>query len=172
MLKNYKYETLFSSNSETTMWKILLDRAMTLRVNALIDTGALLTGVNNSEAAQYILDNLNFNGQEYCGVIYFDISLKSWIVKNRSGQWYLNNSPLRPCDCFAIFDESRCRGADLVLKPRAVGLVTIGPRITKDKLMQGLGRLRMLDRSQRVIFIGREDVTKSICRSNGIFPEN
>ena len=169
MLENKKYEIISSQSPKCNdpMWKKLIEKAIKLNLDALIDTGALLAGVTNIEAANFILNKLK--NEKYKGVIYFDISLKSWMVKNQTGQcWYLKNSPIQACDCFTIFDENRCRGADISLKPEAIGLVTLGPRMTKDKLMQGLGRLRMLDRSQRVIFIGGEDVTKSICQSNGI----
>jgi hypothetical protein len=91
------------------------------------------------------------------------------MVKTRNGQlWPLHSSPIKPADCFTIFDESRCRGADIVLKPTAIGLVTLGPRMTKDKLMQGIGRLRLLDRTQRLVLVGNEDVTNQICYSNSL----
>lgn len=47
---------------------------------------------------------------------------------------------------FTLFDEARCRGADLQLRGDAVGLLTLGPTTTKDKLMQAAGRLRKLVR--------------------------
>lgn len=43
------------------------------------------------------------------------------------------------CQAFTLFDEARCRGADLQLRPDAVGLLTLGPTTCKDKLMQAAG---------------------------------
>lgn len=43
-----------------------------------------------------------------------------------------------------LFDEARCRGADLQLRADAVGLLTLGPATCKDKLMQAAGRMRKL----------------------------
>jgi hypothetical protein len=140
--------------------------ATQLETHALIDTGTLLTGVSNVEAADFLLSlpNLPFRG-----VVYFEMLKKSWMVKTRSRQlWALHASPVKPADCFTIFDESRCRGADIVLRSTAIGLVTLGPRMTKDKLMQGIGRLRMLDRTQSLILVGSDDVTSQICQVNSV----
>jgi hypothetical protein len=150
----------------TLQWKKLLVLAIQLETHALIDTGALLTGVNNTDAADFLLSLPSFT---FRGVVYFDMLKKSWMVKNGKGQvWALHASPIKALDCFTIFDESRCRGADIVLRSTAVGLVTLGPRLTKDKLMQGIGRLRMLDRTQRLILVGSDDVSNQICQTNSI----
>jgi hypothetical protein len=48
------------------------------------------------------------------------------------------------------------------LRQDAVGVVTIGPNLCKDKLMQGCGRLRQLDKGQSIKFVGTKEVTTSI----------
>jgi hypothetical protein len=160
MLRNDNYHCLEGDTS----WKALLRKALELKVDVLIDTGALLVGVHNDQAADYVLKNLG-QGQELKGAVYFDPSVKLWMVKSRNGQvWPLSSSPIKPTECFTIFDESRCRGADLSFKSTARGLVTLGPRITNDKLMQGLGRMRRLDQCQEVVYLGHQDVTRQICR--------
>jgi hypothetical protein len=35
-----------------------------------------------------------------------------------------------------VFDDARCRGADLKLRQNALGLLTVAPGLQKDKLMQ------------------------------------
>jgi hypothetical protein len=148
----------------TLQWQKLLILAINLRTHALIDTGALLTGISNVDAADFYL---TLPESPLRAVVYFEIAKKSWMVKSRNGQiWSLHSSPIQPIDCFTIFDEGRCRGADIILRPTAIGLVTLGPKMTKDKLMQGLGRLRMLDRTQTIILIGSEDVSSQIRQMN------
>lgn len=73
-----------------------------------------------------------------------------------------HSSPVSERDAFAIFDDARCRGADLQLKRTATGLLTLGPGMCKDKLMQAAGRLRQLGRGQTLRFIGTADVTAKI----------
>ena len=40
------------------------------------------------------------------------------------------------------FDEARSRGSDMKLLPDVSAGITLGPKVTKDKLMQGAGRMR------------------------------
>jgi hypothetical protein len=64
-------------------------------------------------------------------------------------------------DAFVFFDESRCRGADMKLKPSAQATLTIGPGMCKDKLMQAAGRMRKLAYGQTlVLFVPAELVSK------------
>jgi hypothetical protein len=73
-----------------------------------------------------------------------------------------DESPIREHDCFAFFDEARSRGADLKLKQNALALVTIGPNMLKDKLMQAIGRMRLLFAGQKLCFVGTCEVTDKI----------
>lgn len=72
------------------------------------------------------------------------------------------SSHLRECETLAVFDDARCRGADLVLRQNAVGLLTLAPGVPKDKLMQAAGRLRQLGRGQTLLVVGLPDVSSKI----------
>ena len=55
-----------------------------------------------------------------------------------------------------IFDEARTRGADIKMKKDTVAMLSLSANMTKDKLMQAAGRLRLLGRSQQLfIFANR-----------------
>jgi hypothetical protein len=43
---------------------------------------------------------------------------------------------LQEAECFVVFDDARCRGADLKLRRNALALLTLAPGLQKDKLMQ------------------------------------
>ncbi|GLC35648.1 hypothetical protein PLESTM_000350400 [Pleodorina starrii] len=75
-------------------------------------------------------------------------------------------------ETLVIFDDARCRGADLQLRPDAVGLLTLGPGVCKDKLMQAAGRLRQLGRGQRLRFAAAVDITAKIRQLSGLLPEH
>jgi hypothetical protein len=47
-----------------------------------------------------------------------------------------------------------------------VGLLTLGPGLTKDKLMQAAGRLRQLGRGQAVHFVGTPDIMAKVRAAN------
>lgn len=75
------------------------------------------------------------------------------MVKSKLGESYsLGSAPIQEKDAFTYFDESRCRGADMKLSSDARAVLTIGPLVCKDKLMQAAGRMRKLDRGQSIAF--------------------
>lgn len=94
-------------------------------------------------AADYLLQLLD--RQRFSGVCYYDEAEREWVVADPQGRRQPRaSSPIREAQCLTLFDEARCRGADLQLRHGAVGLLTLGPATTKDKLMQSAGRLRKL----------------------------
>ncbi|CAE7206919.1 unnamed protein product [Symbiodinium necroappetens] len=132
-------------------------------VHALIDCGALTAGALNADIAVEILRLLANRGSTLQGVVYFDASKKDWIISDRHGRCLpKNRSPVREHECFAFFDEARSRGADLKLAKNAKAMVTVGLRCGKDKLMQAIGRMRMLGKGQTLEFLASEEVSKKV----------
>lgn len=109
------------------------------------------------------------------GVVYFDSNQKpvaaggEWIVLDRVGRCApLAESAMKPSEAFSIYDEARCRGADLKLSPDAKALLTIGPKNGKNKVMQAAGRLRLQGRSnQSILLVGTPDVSTKIREVTG-----
>lgn len=126
-----------------------------LDVDVLIDAGASMAGLTNKDVANAIIlmaQNSRFSKKRK-GIVYYENHTKNWMVESWDKQcWPLGSSPIRECDAFVYFDEAHCRGADMKLKDAAVALLTIGPEMRKDKLMQAAGRMRKLDRGQRIHF--------------------
>ena len=56
-------------------------------------------------------------------------------------------------ETFVIFDEYRTRGADMKMNANITGVISLGPNLTKDNLMQAAGRLRKIGRNQKIVFI-------------------
>lgn len=70
-------------------------------------------------------------------VTYYDEALAGFAVLDATGRCArVGESPIAAADTFVVYDDARCRGADLVLRAGAVGLVTLGPGTTKDRVMQ------------------------------------
>ena len=123
-------------------------------IHAIIDCGALLAGIENIEVAKHIIDFLPESHLK--GICFFQKSTKGgqWMILERSGRLLAKNeSPLVERDTFVLFDEARCRGTDMKLKSDAVAVLTIGPEICKDKLIQGAGRMRQLEYDQNLIIV-------------------
>ena len=132
----------------------------TTRANALIDAGASMAGMSNVDVACAIWEKLRLLKKSIwdrhtvaCkGVVYFEVSTDMWMVLTLGGRTLsLGSSPVRESDCFVYYDESRCRGADMKLRPDAVAVVTIGQGMGKEKWMQACLRMRKLELKQRVV---------------------
>lgn len=159
-----------------TTSRALLRLVVQEAAHALVDCGALLGCMGSQEAAAYLLSEEGGLSRSFPGVVYFGTSHGtaavggSWMVLDRVGRCFpLAQSPLKASAAFCIYDEARCRGADLKLSPEAKALLTVGPRNGKDKVMQAAGRLRMLGRSnQSIVFVGTPDVTMKIREVAGL----
>ena len=71
-------------------------------------------------------------------------------------------------ETFVIFDEARTRGADLKMKENVVAAISLGPKMTKDKLMQAAGRLRKLGRDQKLIIMATDEIFLSLPSFTGV----
>jgi hypothetical protein len=149
-------------------WEALLKFAVSTGASALIDAGALLAGVELSNAAATLLELLRSteNSLKLRAVVYFERTHGvggEWMLRDDQGHtWTLKQAPIAERDAFVVFDERHCRGSDMRLKPSALAVLTLGPRMAKDKLMQAAGRLRRLGANQKLILAAQFDVHEQI----------
>ncbi|KAI9339555.1 hypothetical protein DFJ73DRAFT_948089 [Zopfochytrium polystomum] len=157
------YMTVETGDTAATMWQLLLLLCTANHANALIDAGSLLAGTDNEGLARFIVKDETFPSK-FRGVCYFDVSKQCWMILNKetleSSQKEVSSIPER--DTFVLFDDARTRGADMKLPHDAVAVLTLGPGIVKDKLMQGAGRMRLLGSGQKLILCGTSEVTASL----------
>lgn len=151
---------LNGSNTIDSMLARLKDDPELRDIQAIVDAGALLAGLNNDDIARRLIDTFRLQRVwKYKGVVFFDNHSQDgqWMALEPSGRLLpKNQSPVQEAEAFVIFDEPRCRGADLKLSRTAVALLTIGPKMCKDKLMQAAGRMRQLQQGQSLVMAGTE----------------
>ena len=107
-------------------------------VKVLIDVGAQILDVTNFEVIQTWIQLR----EDIQAGIYFDDD-GSAIAMSRDGKREkLAHSyfQTRMSDCVVYLDEQRTRGTDLKLPIDARAAVTLGPRLTKDRLLQGMSQ--------------------------------
>jgi hypothetical protein len=128
----------------------------------------LLLALPCRQVAEYLHAQSHFSSNGYKGICYFNSEEKQWTILSQNGSSYPREaSPIAERDCFTIFDDARCRGADLQLQQQAVGLLTLAPEICKDKLMQAAGRMRQLGLGRQTLHVvGTPDVTDKIRAAN------
>ena len=136
--------------------------------NSLIDAGGTMAGLSNGVVAMRILELLSRCGSALKGVVYFDVSDNTWyIIDLREKCLPKGSSPIHESEAFVYFDESRCRGADMKLSSDARALLTIGPGMCKDKLIQAAGRMRKLQFGQKITMAVPPELLHKIVPSNG-----
>eukprot|EP00756_Hemistasia_phaeocysticola_P017791 Hpha_TRINITY_DN15556_c0_g1::TRINITY_DN15556_c0_g1_i1::g.106787::m.106787 len=161
------------------MWKHVLREAVGSGSLALIDAGALLVGGSSRrEVVRWFVehelcDTLKRSHVE--GITYFDNTMGEWAVWafKSTDPVPLRHSTVAERDTFVIFDEARCRGADMKLRPNMSATLTIAASMHKDKFLQAAGRLRQLGKSrQELRIVGTECVIGDIARANDVAVES
>ncbi|KAH9036254.1 hypothetical protein EDB84DRAFT_1588067 [Lactarius hengduanensis] len=69
--------------------------------------------------------------------------------------------------CIVYLDDAHTRGTDLKLPRETRAAVTLGPKVTKDRLLQGCMRMRQLGKGQSVMFFAPGEVDRQI---RGLIP--
>ncbi|KAJ7751933.1 hypothetical protein DFH07DRAFT_524387 [Mycena maculata] len=159
-----KYHCLDGCSTKDFM-KLLVTQTPEIRV--LLDVGAQMLEMQNLELAKYwlsITPNIK-------AVVYFDPSDHLMVVAQDGSTELLVSSSFADQldDCAVYLDDAHTRGTDLKLPIKTRAAITLGPGVTKDRLVQGAMRLRQLGQGQSVMFFAPTEVDRNI-RSNSNLP--
>lgn len=107
------------------------------RVTVILDVGAQILDSSNYEFSSSWLARYEENSGIDAVVFFDDGGNLSILTRDGSTVPFLDSPYASTLDhCLVYLDEAHTRGTDLRL-PRSQALVTLGPRLTKDKLVQG-----------------------------------
>jgi hypothetical protein len=157
-----KIELLTDRDGSVPLWETVLHMCMSCQTHALIDVSGQMAGVQNKDAAVFFAKHVHEG--LFRGFVYFDTECRCWNVYEFDSRRILaiERSSVTEAECFVYFDESRCRGSDKKLMDKAVALVTLEPKITKDKFLQGCARMRKLSPNcQSLILAGTSEVVSA-----------
>ncbi|KAJ7636917.1 hypothetical protein FB45DRAFT_451702 [Roridomyces roridus] len=138
-------------------------------IRVLLDVGAQMLDMQNWELAQHWL-SISSTIQ---AVVYFD-SGDNLMVLPRDGtaELLVSSSFADRLDACAVYlDDVHTRGTDLKLPLSTRAALTLGPGVTKDRLVQGAMRMRQLGYGQSVMSFAPLEVDRSI-RSTCNLPHN
>ncbi|GLA78842.1 hypothetical protein AtubIFM55763_000734 [Aspergillus tubingensis] len=141
--------------------QVLLDMVAELGspVRVILDVEARILELSNLDVAKTWLEMVSNDGRTQAVVFINDDD--DIAVVDRTGLVEpLQTSPFkRHLDlCLVFLDEAHTRGIDLKLPLNYRAAVTLGPNITKDKLVQACMRMRNLGRGQSVVFCVPEEI--------------
>ena len=130
----------------------ILDYVAKNNYHALIDTGALVTGLSNFEVASYLLKN-GLAARGIFGVVYLDEHDRKMVLLAQSETSVkLEECGLQLGQRFAFYDQIHTTGMDIKHTPNAKALVTFGKDMVLRDLAQGAYRMRGIGKGQTVAF--------------------
>ncbi|PGH03629.1 hypothetical protein AJ79_07321 [Helicocarpus griseus UAMH5409] len=150
-------------NSETLLQKVT---SSTTPIQVILDVGAQVLELQNEQLAKLWLSKTSTPLVE--AVIFFDDNDELTVLTRDGNKEALYFSPyaLSMEKCLVYLDEAHTRGTDLVLPTNYRAAVTLGPNVTKDRLVQACMRMRKLGKGQSLVFYAPADIQRKIRQCN------
>ncbi|KAJ9607822.1 hypothetical protein H2200_007901 [Cladophialophora chaetospira] len=155
-----RYEKACVSTTEGLLAIVI---AMEPPVQVILDVGAQILELSNVEVAREWLGRVQSRSQAQA-VVFFDEDDELAVLDNKGRTEPLQTSPFADqLDvCLIYLDEAHTRGTDLRLPEYYRAAVTLGPNLTKDRLIQACMRMRKLGHGQSVVFCVPEEITRQL----------
>lgn len=135
--ENREYSQAVDSNGKRLDIPALLRliSAQQPRINVLVDVGAQVLEMKNQDVAQAWLNEV----PNSIAAVYYNEADVLMVVDREDRISRLDASPLKYKlgDCLIYLDEVHTRGVDLPIPMGVRAALTLGPRLTKDRLVQG-----------------------------------
>jgi hypothetical protein len=141
--ENNHYEHVVTENSGRNKVDVLLELIVqqSPQIRVILDVGAQIL-LQNEEVSKRLLE-LSVRDSDPKAVVYFD-DRDELTVKTKDGctERLLISPFAQQLDkCFVYLDDTHTRGTDLKLPKDSRAAVTLGPKLTKDRLVQGMNPL-------------------------------
>ena len=146
-------EAIVSSRLLPSEWsvKMLLNDIATANppFHALLDCGALITGMSNLDVAKYLLQN--GLPSEFDGVVFLDHKDRKMILMRHGLNIVrLNQSGIPPHRRFSFYDQIHTTGMDIHQAINARAALTLGKDMTFRDYAQGAFRMRGIGKGQTI----------------------
>ncbi|KAF8318608.1 uncharacterized protein EI90DRAFT_3020979 [Cantharellus anzutake] len=134
----------------------------TPQIRVLLDVGAQMLEYSNKELTSIWLSQVS--AVDVDAAIFFSEDDEIFVIRRDGAtEPFISSSYRYQLDrCLVYLDDSHTRGTDLKLPADYRAAVTLGPKVTKDRLVQGCMRMRGLGKGQSVLFLAPPDVDRKI----------
>ncbi|KAG2137071.1 hypothetical protein DEU56DRAFT_912843 [Suillus clintonianus] len=156
--ENDHYNSHAAGKGARELLRVIAEQSPEIRV--LLDVGAQLLELQNDEVAEMWLE-INRDVQ---AAIYFNehdglvVRTRDQVVELFTASCYAQQLD----QCVFYLDDAHTRGTDIKLPLGLRAAVTLGPKVTKDRLVQGCMRMRRLGHGHSVMFFASPEVDHSI----------
>ncbi|KAI6026973.1 hypothetical protein EDC04DRAFT_3092210 [Pisolithus marmoratus] len=132
----------------------------TPEIRVVLDVGAQVLELQNKEFAALWLELQS----DALAAIYFDDDDELTVLSREGTTQSLLESPFatRLDECIIYLDDAHTRGTDIKFPIGFRAAVTLGPKVTKDRLTQGCMRMRKLGHGHSVMFFAPLEVDRNI----------
>jgi hypothetical protein len=132
--ENRRYQCMHGSTTSDFL-QIIKQQTPTIRV--LLDVGAQMLDMKNKELVEYWLEHARPEGVS--AAVYFNEKDELTVLSDDGVVESFQSSPYRHSmeKVVVYLDDAHTRGTDLKLPKETRAAVTLGPRVTKDRLVQG-----------------------------------
>jgi len=157
--------------------------ALTFNLVALIDTGALVTGLSNAQVAHALLavpkglkgmlgvvylDAKGLKGM--LGVVYLDENDNKMFLSRHTGETIgFSSSVVTPLQRFVFFDQVHTTGMDIAQSSSRRAAITLGMDMHFRDYSQGAYRMRRLGKGQRLLVLYPSSVGELIKKLLRVF---
>ncbi|KAG2113634.1 hypothetical protein BD769DRAFT_1364038 [Suillus cothurnatus] len=156
--ENDHYDSHAAGKGARELLRVITEQSPEIRV--LLDVGARVLEMQNDEVAKTWLEIK----QDAQAAIYFNerdelvVRTRDQVVEPFTVSYYS-----RQVDkCVLYLDDAHTRGTDVNLPREFRAAVTLGPKVTKDRLVQGCMRMRKLGHGHSVMFFAPPEVDRNI----------
>ncbi|KAF8601975.1 hypothetical protein BDV93DRAFT_607791 [Ceratobasidium sp. AG-I] len=146
--------------------KLLVGQKPEIRV--LLDVGAQMLELQNEDLVRCWLEMR----PEISAAVFFSDKDELMALPQNGTSVPLATSPFaQQLDkCIVYLDDGHTRGTDLKLPKQTRAAVTLGPKVTKDRLLQGCMRMRKLGYGQSVMFFAPAEIDSQIRKAGNLTP--
>ncbi|KAI1266298.1 hypothetical protein F5Y18DRAFT_435235 [Xylariaceae sp. FL1019] len=128
----------------------------------ILDVGAQILEMTNRQVAESLLQLEPTEATK--AVVFINDDDETCVIDRQGRVELLQTSPhaTQLESCFIFLDEAHTRGIDLKLPTNYRAAVTLGPSLSKDRLVQACMRLRKLGKGQSVVFCVDDEIKMKI----------
>ncbi|KAG1750476.1 uncharacterized protein EDB91DRAFT_1107654 [Suillus paluster] len=156
--ENGHYDSRAAGRGARELLEAIAKQSPEIRV--LLDVGAQVLDLRNDKVAEMWLE-INLDAQ---AAIYFNkhdelvVRTRDKVIEPFSASCFAQQLD----QCVLYLDDEHTRGTDVKLPRGFRAAVTLGPKVTKDRLVQGCMRMRKLGHGHSVMFFAPPEVDRSI----------
>ncbi|KIJ64298.1 hypothetical protein HYDPIDRAFT_90931, partial [Hydnomerulius pinastri MD-312] len=158
---NYYMLTARENGERRTVLEFLqLIVAQTLEIRVLLDVGAQMLEFSNHDLVGAWL---KLRPDVLAGIYFNEDDELTVLARDGTTQLLLSSPFAQQLDqCIAYLDDAHTRGTDIRFPTGFRAAVTLGPKVTKDRLTQGCMRMRKLGHGHSLMFFAPLEVDRKI----------